>query len=96
MSSAEQKVGAWTLFRYLRRVGPYLRPYWKLGVASLGTTGTLSLLAIATPRPLAIMVDSVLGQKPAPHIIPWFLTEGHYRLLMMFRINNAASAVGSM
>ena len=82
MSASEEKVGAWTLFRYLPRVMPYLRPYWKLGIGSLGTTALLAAFAVATPWPLAIMIDSVLGEKPAPDIIPGFLSDGKYGLLI--------------
>jgi ATP-binding cassette subfamily B protein len=51
---------------YYRRVLPYLRPYWRLVIVSIAMVGVGSLAALLTPWPLKILVDSVLGTRPAP------------------------------
>ena len=54
------------LWRCLPRVLPYVRPYRRhLGV-SLGLTMITTLCALLAPWPLAIMIDSVSGNRTAP------------------------------
>jgi ABC-type multidrug transport system fused ATPase/permease subunit len=52
--------------KVLPRILPYLRPYRKLAVISVILTGLLAALALAQPWPLAFVVDSIIGHKPAP------------------------------
>ncbi len=57
---------SWELWRHLPRVLPYVRPYRRhLGV-SLGLTLITTLCALLAPWPLAIMIDSVSGNRTAP------------------------------
>ena len=53
-------------FKILPRVLPYLRPYRKLAILSVILTVLLAVLALAEPWPLAFVVDSIIGDKPAP------------------------------
>jgi ATP-binding cassette, subfamily B, bacterial len=55
--------GAWTLWRILPRVLPYLRPYWKLGALSFTLMILASLATMAQPWPLATMLDIVAGDR---------------------------------
>ena len=50
----------------LRRILPYLRPYWKLAVFALVLTLLAALFSLLLPWPLALMFDSVLGDSPLP------------------------------
>lgn len=52
------------LWRYLRRVLPYLRPYWKLAAVSTLLTILLAGAGLLSPWPMKILVDSVLGDQP--------------------------------
>jgi ATP-binding cassette subfamily B protein/subfamily B ATP-binding cassette protein MsbA len=56
---------------YLRRLWPYFRPYWRLalftGLAVLLSAG----LALLTPWPLKVLIDSVLGDHPVPGVFAW-------------------------
>jgi ATP-binding cassette, subfamily B, bacterial len=53
-------------FKVLPRILPYLRPYRKLAVISVILTALLAVVALAQPWPLAFVVDSIIGHKPAP------------------------------
>lgn len=50
--------------RYIPRVLPYLRPYWRLATASVVLLVLASLFSLLTPWPLTILVDNVLGNEP--------------------------------
>jgi ATP-binding cassette subfamily B protein len=58
--------GAWKRWKVLPRALRYLRPYRKLAVISLLFTLFASIVSLAEPWPLAIMIDSVLGEKSPP------------------------------
>jgi ATP-binding cassette subfamily B protein len=64
MSSA--RTSAWGLWRVLPSAIPYLRPYRRLAVLSIGMTVLTALLSLALPWPLAIMIDTVAGDRTAP------------------------------
>ena len=53
----------WGLFRVLPRAFPYTKPYWKLGGISIGMTVLTAVLSLLQPWPLALMVDTVSGQR---------------------------------
>jgi ATP-binding cassette, subfamily B, bacterial len=53
-------------FKLLPRVLPYLRPYRKLAIVSVVLTVLLAVVALAEPWPLAFVVDSIIGDEPAP------------------------------
>jgi len=50
----------------LPRTLPYLRPYRRQAAMSVLITIVLAAVALAEPWPLAFIVDSVIGNKPAP------------------------------
>jgi ATP-binding cassette subfamily B protein len=50
--------------KYLPRILPYLRPYWKLAVTSGALTILSAMAALLAPWPLKVIVDSVLGNQP--------------------------------
>ena len=67
MLGAPSKKGALRRgFKSLPRILPYLRPYRKFAVLSVLITILLAVLALAEPWPLAFVVDSIIGDKPAP------------------------------
>ena len=53
----------------LRRILPYLRPYWKLAILVLVLTLLAALFSLLLPWPLAIMFDTVLGGRPLPAVL---------------------------
>ncbi len=61
--------GTWAFFKDAPRLLPYLRPRRGLAGASLGLVGVGAVLSLLTPWPLAIMIDTVLGNKPLPALL---------------------------
>jgi ATP-binding cassette, subfamily B, bacterial len=59
----------WAFFKDFPRVLPYLRPHKRLGFASLGVACAATVAALLSPWPLALMVDTVLGNKPLPSLL---------------------------
>ena len=55
-----------SFLKYLLRVLPYLRPYWKLAASSLFITFLLSVVGLLSPWPMKILIDSALGNEPLP------------------------------
>ena len=55
--------------KYILRLLPYLRPYWKLSMLSVGVLILSSLATLLIPWPLTILVDNVLGDKPLPPLL---------------------------
>src|SRR5215207_10031885 len=53
-------------FKSLPRILPYLRPFRKLAIVSVVLTVLLAVIALAEPWPLAFVVDSIIGDEPAP------------------------------
>ena len=60
---------AWGFLRDFPRVLPFVRPYWKLGFSSAALLGVGVLAGLLSPWPLAILVDTVLGDKPLPSLL---------------------------
>jgi len=58
--------------RDLPRVWPYVRVYKKLAVVTCVLVGLAALTGLLIPWPLAILVDSVLGNKPLPAVLGSF------------------------
>lgn len=69
--------GAWLLWRHLPRVAPYLRPYWKLAAIAVVLTLLSSVLTLAAPWPLALLVDNVLGKRKLPSLLAELGIQGH-------------------
>ena len=77
---------------------PYLRPYWKLAVASTGMIGLGTLVGLLAPWPFAIVVDSVLGNKPLPGPLGFLEGLNQYELLAVAVVGGlllTATATGS-
>ena len=51
---------------YLRRVLPYLWPYWRLAALLAIVTVVAGVVELAGPWPLKFIVDNVLGNHPLP------------------------------
>lgn len=62
------------------RVLPYVRAEWRLLTATVAVMVVVTLLTLAQPWPLQVIVDSVLGDRPAPVWIRW-VGAGDRRLL---------------
>ena len=57
----------------LRRVWPFIAPF-RIQLACLGIVVLLSIpLSLITPLPLTLAVDSVLGDRPLPHVLQVWL-----------------------
>ena len=61
----------WRDWRLLPRVFPYLKPYRKFAGVSVFLTVAVTLAALAQPWPVAFVIDSVLGNEPAPGWVDW-------------------------
>jgi len=65
--------GRLTQMDLLLRVLPYVRPYSRLAVLSVGATVGSVAIGLLLPWPLKIVVDSVLGSRPLPAWLnDWF------------------------
>src|SRR5829696_774835 len=72
----------------LRRILPYLRPYWKLAVFALVLTLLAALFSLLLPWPLALMFDSVLGDNPLPGALnSLFGSVGKVPLLILLAVS---------
>ena len=54
---------------HLRRVLPYVRPYWQVAAASVTFTVLAALIGLLAPWPLTILIDNVLGNNPLPVLL---------------------------
>ena len=57
----------------LRLIIKLLRPYPKMIVAILAATLAVILMGLAAPWPLKVIIDNVVGDRPAPLWIAWLL-----------------------
>ncbi|HET7428373.1 MAG TPA: ABC transporter ATP-binding protein [Gaiellales bacterium] len=73
----------WEFFSDAPRILPYLRPYRHLVAMSFGMVAIGSLMSLLAPWPLAIMIDSVLGDKPLPAPLHELEGLGTYQLLAL-------------
>ena len=59
--------------KYLPRVLPYLKPYWHLATFMAVLTVVSSVVGLAGPWPLKLVLDNVLGNHPLPAwLAPFF------------------------
>lgn len=72
------------LLKYLRRTLPYLRPYKRLVVFTVIFAVLSSLIVLATPWPLKILVDNVLGGQQVN--LPFGIGDHTYHLLALVAI----------
>lgn len=61
--------GTWAFFNDFPRVLPYLRPHRRLAATSMSMVAVSSLMALLAPWPLAILIDTVLGNEPLPSLL---------------------------
>ncbi len=64
-----------------RRVVPYIRPHKRLAVTSLVLMVASAGMALLAPWPLAILLDTVLGNEPLPSLLGWLGGVSTYELL---------------
>jgi ATP-binding cassette subfamily B protein len=64
-----------------RRIGPYLRPHKRLATTSLVLMAAAAGMALLAPWPLAILLDTVLGNKPLPSLLGFLDGLSTYELL---------------
>jgi len=65
-----------------RNVLPYLRPHRRLAILSIVLMVASAGMALLSPWPLAILLDTVLGNKPLPALLGWLHGLGTYQLLV--------------
>ncbi len=75
------RASAFAFLKGYRRVVPYARPHARLVVTSLIMTGAASLIALLSPWPLAILIDTVLGNRPLPSLLGPLAQIDRYELL---------------
>jgi ATP-binding cassette subfamily B protein len=73
----------WAFFKDFPRIIPYLRPRKGLAAISLGLVGAGALAALLAPWPLALMIDTVLGNKPLPALLGPLDALSRYQLLAL-------------
>ena len=83
VSDATVEPGTWAFLKDFRHVLPYLRPHKRLAGVSLAMVLLSSLMALLSPWPLAILVDTVLGNKPLPSLLGGLGSLGVYTLLVV-------------
>ncbi|MDX6689187.1 MAG: hypothetical protein QOG15_644 [Solirubrobacteraceae bacterium] len=77
------KPSPWEFFSDLPRVLPYLRPHRRLAAGSLVMVVASSAMALLSPWPLAILIDTVLGNHPLPSLLGGLGAMGRYELLAL-------------
>jgi ATP-binding cassette, subfamily B, bacterial len=64
-----ERSSPWEFFKDFPRILPYLRPHKRLAFMSVGMVGLSALTALLSPWPLALLIDTVLGNKPLPALV---------------------------
>ncbi len=77
-------------WRQLPHALPYLRPYRRQAIGAVAITVLLSILALAEPWPLALVIDTVLGGKRTPWWVPDFAGSGQVRLIVVAVVASVA------
>jgi ATP-binding cassette subfamily B protein len=75
--------GAWRNWKALGPALPYLRPYRKLYMLAIFFTLIASVIALAEPWPLAIMIDSVIDKHKPGSIVKLFVGSDPDRYLLL-------------
>jgi ATP-binding cassette subfamily B protein len=84
------------LWSYLPRIRPYLRPYRKLLGCVIALTALTAAVALAEPWPLAMVVDSVLGNHPPLGIVEDLVgTDKTALLIFAVGLNFGLTALGN-
>jgi ATP-binding cassette, subfamily B, bacterial len=63
------RAGAWELWKSLPRVRPYLRPYRRLLIGVMSLTLLTTILGLAEPWPLAVILNQVLSEQNPSGIV---------------------------
>ena len=71
------------MLAYLRRLLPYVRPYWRLAVGSIWLTIAAAAFGLLSPWPLKVLIDNVIGQAPLPVAAGLFAGLESHRLLLL-------------
>src|SRR3954470_1324391 len=69
-----------TRVNYLPRVWHYLKPHLGLAVFAALVIVLSALVAVVTPWPLKVLIDSVLDDRPVPRVFRW---AGHGRTVAL-------------
>jgi ABC-type multidrug transport system fused ATPase/permease subunit len=69
-------------WRLMPRALPYLRPYRVQAIGAVAITIVLAVLAVSEPWPLALVIDTVLGNKPVPYWVPTQIGDGKVALIL--------------
>jgi ATP-binding cassette subfamily B protein len=77
----EGRASPWAFFKDFPRVMHYLKPHKRLAAASLSLVAGGSAMALLAPWPLAILIDTVLGNKPLPSLLGFLGGLSQYQLL---------------
>jgi ATP-binding cassette subfamily B protein len=80
---SEESHGPWHFLRDFPHILPYVRRYWPLAIVSLAMVGTGAVTGLISPWPLAILLDTVLGNKPVPSLLGFLGGMGRYQLLIL-------------
>ena len=89
-----RRPGLSAVFQHFPRMLPFLRPHWKLVVAVMSLIGCSVLIGLAGPWPFALLIDSVLGDKPLPPVLEPILGGlGQYELIAVFVLSGLGLAV---
>ncbi|MEO8092629.1 MAG: ABC transporter ATP-binding protein [bacterium] len=82
------RTGAWALWAALPRTRPYLRPYRRTLYLVIGLTVLVAVLGLAEPWPLALILNSVLGDNPPGALLePIFGTDPGFWTLLIFAVS---------
>lgn len=82
-TDTESGRSTWAFLKDFRRVMPYLRPHKRLAGISMSMVAVSSLMALLAPWPLAILIDTVLGNKPLPSLLGGLGSINTYTLLAL-------------
>ncbi|HEX7292071.1 MAG TPA: ABC transporter ATP-binding protein [Conexibacter sp.] len=83
MRRKDDEESPFAFLKDFRRIGPYLRPHRRLAITSLVLMVAAAGMALLAPWPLAILLDTVLGDKPLPSLIGWLGGLSTYELLAL-------------
>ena len=82
--ASRRRAGRQSPFAFLkdfRRVLPYIKPHKPLAVMSLVIMVASAVMALLSPWPLAILIDTVLGSEPLPSLLGFLGGLDTYTLL---------------
>ncbi len=74
--------GLGAALRYVPRVFPYLRPYRHLMGLAVVLMVVLAALSLAAPWPLALLVDSALGDRRPPEFVSTLVGTSPWRMIV--------------